>query len=276
MQVVVVASGSRGNATLFTSTAAVRPVTRVLVDAGVSRRELRRRLLAVGEEDRLDAIVITHAHKDHVGECQRLARQYGVPLFMSESTARWVEATDVELFSPREPFRIGGLDFVPTPLPHDAAQVAFTVSDGMRRVGLCTDLGEVPPLLPERLAGCDLLLIESNHDLDLLRDGPYPDFMKRRIASARGHLSNAQCAELLRQLAPTLGRVVLMHLSQTNNRPELARVVAEDALSGFAVPLSVAAQDAPLVLQPMPRVSPLRLRSPRVARRATNQLAFAF
>lgn len=273
MRVVLLASGSRGNATLFQSTAAVRPPTRVLVDAGLSRRELRRRLHAVGDGDHLDAIVITHAHRDHVGDCERLAARYEVPLYMSESTARWTAARDVQIFSPREPFRIGGLDFVPTPLPHDAAQVAFTVSDGMHRVGLCTDLGEVPAALPERLAGCDILLIESNHDLSLLRDGPYPDFMKRRIASARGHLSNAQCAELLRHLAPTLDRVVLMHLSQTNNRPTLALQSALEAVAGRGVDLSVAEQEHPLVLVPRTRTVAPR---PRVLHKNVAQLAFAF
>src|SRR6185295_209041 len=113
---------------------------------------------------------------------------------------------------PREPFAIDQVLLRPTPLPHDAAQVALTLHDGVHKVGLCTDLGEVPPSLPQALAHCDLLLLESNHELELLRVGPYPDFLKRRVASAAGHLSNAQCCELLRELAPTLGRVVLMHL----------------------------------------------------------------
>ncbi len=256
MRVSILASGSRGNATLFES-----PRTRVLVDAGISRRRLHQRLHQLGRAAVIDAIVITHAHRDHVGHCRRLAAHHRVPLYMTEATARETGYDDVRTFSPREPFAIGDLLVTPLPLPHDAAQVALRFSDGQSDAALCTDLGDIPPRLPELLHGCELLLLESNHDLDLLATGPYPEFLKRRIASARGHLSNAQAHALLRVVAPLTRRVVLMHLSETNNRVCLARASAEDAVSGYPVEVLVASQDQPLAVE-----------SPSVPK----QLAFSF
>ena len=271
MRVVVLASGSKGNATLFEG----RRGTRVLVDAGISLRSLKRRLESLHEPTALDAIVITHAHSDHVGHCERIASAFNVPLYMSEATARatWIE--NVHKFSPREPFQIGDVLLTPTPLPHDAAQVALTLNDGLHKVALCTDLGEVPPGLPAVLSGSDLLLIESNHDLQMLREGPYPMAIKRRIASAGGHLSNAQTAELLRAIGPTLREVVLMHSSETNNRAELALATARDALAGCDVTVRLAQQTTPLVLAPT-SVRAVRPRAPVRAPVLAQQLAFAF
>lgn len=268
MRVVVLASGSKGNATLFEG----RGGARILVDAGLSLRGLKQRLDSLHESTALDAIVITHAHSDHVGHCERIAERLNVPLYMSEATARATWIDGVRKFSPREPFQIGDVLITPTPLPHDAAQVALTLHDGLHKVALCTDLGEVPPALPSALSGSDLLLIESNHDLQLLRDGPYPMSIKRRIASAGGHLSNAQTAELLRAIGPTLRDVVLMHLSETNNRADVALATARDALSGCGVMVRLAEQTTPLVLTPQLRVARRRASAPvRV-----DQLAFAF
>jgi phosphoribosyl 1,2-cyclic phosphodiesterase len=268
MRVVVLASGSKGNATLF----AGRRGTRILVDAGISLRAFKQQLERLQEPTTLDAIVITHAHSDHVGHCERLAAKLNVPLYMSEATARATWIDGVRKFSPREPFQIGDLLITPTPLPHDAAQVALTLHDGMHKVALCTDLGEVPPALPAVLSGADLLLIESNHDLQMLRDGPYPMSIKRRIASAGGHLSNAQTAELLRAIGPSLREVVLMHLSETNNRADLALATAKDALSGCGVSVRLATQSTPLLLAPQERLLQRRASAPvRV-----DQLAFAF
>jgi phosphoribosyl 1,2-cyclic phosphodiesterase len=264
MRVVVLASGSRGNATLFEGGG-----TRVLVDAGLSLRALKARLLSVNEPAHFDAIVITHAHRDHVGHCRRIAAKLGVPLYMSESTSRQTGYDEAVVYSPREPFAIASLTVTPTPLPHDAAQVALSISDGCSKAALCTDLGEVPAALPEVLAGADLLLLESNHDLQMLRDGPYPWSVKRRIASAGGHLSNAQAAELLGCIAPSLGSVVLMHLSESNNRPELALAAARDVLGD--VPVALAEQDRAQVFTVGRPASPARPVLPRPV-----QLAFAF
>lgn len=251
MRITIIASGSGGNATLFASRG-----TRVLVDAGVGPRILRQSLEAAGAAAGPlgwlpDAIVITHAHSDHVGAAARYSKKHKVPIYATEATARAAHLGDPALvrhFSPREPFAIGALTLSPRPLPHDAEQVALVVSDGARRAALATDLGEVPPGLLEHVAGCDVLLLESNHDADMLAEGPYPQHLKRRIRSSRGHLSNVEAHALLAALPDGTHTVALMHLSETNNRPELALEVARDALFGRRTRLLIAPPRGPLVI----------------------------
>jgi phosphoribosyl 1,2-cyclic phosphodiesterase len=249
VRIVVLASGSAGNASLFEADGAS-----VLVDAGIAPRTLAAKLARAGA--RLpDAIVITHAHQDHVGHSLRLARGLKIPIYASEATARCPALqgrAEVRVFSAREPFAIGALTIAPTPLPHDAAQVAIVVEGGGHRAAIVTDLGEVPPSLVAHLAGCEVVLIESNHDAEMLQNGSYPAFLKRRIASARGHLSNAQAHALLRALPGEAHTVVLMHLSERNNRPEIALDSAHDALSGRRIRLLAATQDSSLVLDAAP------------------------
>ncbi len=227
LAVTVLASGSAGNATLFTSDR-----TSVLVDGGVAPRTLETAL----EERGLplpDAIVVTHAHQDHVGEAPRIAKRLRIPLYVTRATAKATllsSKLDVRTYDNREPFAIGDLELAPLPVPHDAAQVALTISDGHACAGIVTDLGEIPPGLAAHLAGCDVLLIESNHDVAMLERGPYPEFLKNRMRSARGHLSNLQTHALLRRVTKRTHTVVLMHLSRTNNREDLALETARDAL----------------------------------------------
>jgi phosphoribosyl 1,2-cyclic phosphodiesterase len=249
VRIIVLASGSAGNASLFEASG-----TSVLVDAGISPRALETRLLAAGASTP-SAIVVTHAHQDHVGQCLRLARRLKIPVYASEATARTpvlLGRPEVKVFSAREPFAIGTLTLAPTPLPHDAAQVAIVVEGGGRRAAIVTDLGEVPPGLPAHLDRCDVVLIESNHDREMLERGPYPAFLKRRITSARGHLSNAQTHALLRALPRETHTVVLMHLSKSNNRPDLALDSAQDALAGRRVRLLAATQEGCLALDATP------------------------
>jgi phosphoribosyl 1,2-cyclic phosphodiesterase len=246
LKITILASGSDGNATLFDGGG-----TRLLVDAGLGPRVLARRIEAAGASGMPDAIVITHAHLDHAGHATRLARKLRVPLYVTEATARVTRlerAPDVRIYGTRDAFRVGGLVVTPTPLPHDVAQVALAISDGTRRAAIATDLGEVPPALPTLLAGCDVVLLESNHDRDMLERGPYPERLKRRIGSARGHLSNAQTHALLRALPPAAHTVVLMHLSRTNNRPDLALASAADALGSRGARLLAASQHEPLTV----------------------------
>jgi phosphoribosyl 1,2-cyclic phosphodiesterase len=245
MKVSVLASGSAGNCSLFES-----GQTRVIVDAGIGPRKLAAKLREVGCTGKIDGIVITHAHSDHIGHAEKLARSTGAPLFMSEATARHISlpaSITSHEFNPREPFAIGGVTVSPLPLPHDAAQVALVISDGSRSAAIATDLGEVPPGLVDHVGHCDVLLIESNHDVDMLVRGPYPDYLKRRILSAKGHISNEQTREFLLQLPKSVKRtVVLMHLSETNNSPTLARDSALDVLRARRTELHVASQHTTL------------------------------
>lgn len=246
MKVLVLASGSSGNASIVESGG-----TRILVDAGTGLAALREKAKGAGLGEGIDAIVITHAHGDHLGECLRLSKKLKVPIWASESTARsdrLAGRENVRVFGAKHPFAIGAITISPTPLPHDCAQVALRFDGGGKSAAIVTDLGEVPPALPGHIASCDVLLIESNHDADLLRWGPYPSSLKRRVASSRGHLSNVQTHELLRRLSPRTHTVVLLHLSSTNNRPALALEVARDALKGKTVALHAAAADDRLLV----------------------------
>ena len=246
MRVTILASGSKGNASLYQTER-----TSILVDAGIGVGPV------AALAPRLDAVVVTHAHGDHTGNYARLARKLHARVHLSEATSRALQGPPVAaVFSPREPFQIGDILVEPTPLPHDAAQVGLVLSGGGRRVALVTDLGEVPPGLIDHLRGCDTLLIESNHDIGRLIHGPYPDFLKKRVASARGHLSNDQACALVRahdKDARFFGEdgartVVLMHLSEQNNLPGIALAQAQDALVGREARLLVASQREPLVV----------------------------
>jgi phosphoribosyl 1,2-cyclic phosphodiesterase len=251
VKVSVLASGSKGNAALFESRG-----TRVLVDAGLGPRALAERLAQAGAVGMPHAIVVTHAHADHAGHCGCLARRLGVPVYATRSVARSVDLAErdkTRLFGPREPFCIGSLSFSPFPVPHDVAQIALVVTDGSARVGLATDLGEIPAGLADHLRACDLLLIESNHDRDMLASGPYPEYLKKRVLSARGHLSNDQAGALLSSLPARTHTVALMHISEVNNDPRVALRSARAALGERRVTLVAAEQRTPIVLEATPR-----------------------
>ncbi len=228
---------------------------RVLVDAGLSPKEIERR--AEGAHDaplgRIDALVLTHAHGDHVGHARACAMHFDAPVYLTEATRRSAELGSLpqsRVIGPRAPFRVGGLEIRPHPVPHDAPQVALVFAAEAKRAALVTDLGWVHRDLLDHLRGVGTLFIEANHEPTLLRAGPYPPEIQKRIASGAGHLSNAQMAGALEALAPGLERVVLMHLSQANNEPHLARRAAERALSRHRhVEISVAHQDETLAVE---------------------------
>lgn len=246
MRVTILASGSGGNATLIQAGG-----TSVLVDAGVGPRVVAERMRrALGHEVGVDAILLTHPHGDHVGQVEPCARAFDAPVFLAQATRRRMrlEGVSTRVFGRNTPFTIGAMQVSPMPIPHDAPQVALVFSHGAARAALITDLGQVPPGLAEHLAGCQLVLLESNHDPAMLAAGPYPDFLKKRIASGQGHLSNAQAAELLRRLGPETRDVVLMHLSERCNSPMIALAEARVALRDRTVTLRAAKQDEPLDL----------------------------
>ncbi|MCG6964814.1 MAG: MBL fold metallo-hydrolase [Acidobacteria bacterium] len=230
MDLVVLATGSSGNAALLSSRGST-----LLIDAGISNLAIRRRLEAVGRSvDEVQAVLLTHEHSDHTRGLEVLTRHCGVEVWATAGT--WGQLAlrtngGGELASGRE-LQFGDFLVTPVATSHDAAEpVAFVIDDGEVRVGLCTDTGVVTPLLAERLRGCDLLLLETNHDGDMLRNGPYPWVLKQRIASRHGHLANHQAAEALdRLVSPRLKGVVGMHLSAENNRPEIVLETLQSAL----------------------------------------------
>lgn len=240
VSVSVLASGSRGNCAVIASAS-----TRILLDAGISCRETFKRLKATGSDPRtLSAILITHEHADHIYGLATLARRLGVPIFMTgathqawarsvrDSTGERPEITQLELFSSGRGFQIGDIAILPFTIPHDAADpVGFTFRAEGVKIGVATDLGYLPASVRNHLQGCDLLVLEANHDVEMLRVGPYPWMVKQRVMSRVGHLSNAALAEFFSgDYDGSASYVVLAHLSEQNNLPELAREAAERAL----------------------------------------------
>ena len=232
IRLTVLGSGSAGNATLVANGDA-----RVLIDAGLSYREVARRLALVGTEPAaIDAIMITHAHGDHTRGARLLARRHAVPVYSTAAVRdEWGVSglpTWRELAPPR-PLDVCGLRFVPFTIPHDASQtVAFRIEAPAGAVGFATDIGAVTPELIERFADCRVLVIESNHADELLRMSPYDAATRARIASDTGHLSNESVAEFIRRhLGPSVRCIVLMHLSRVNNVPEIAELTCRDALA---------------------------------------------
>ena len=221
------ASGSSGNATLIEGSDGLHR-TRVLVDCGLGLRQLIARLAVegIGPAD-LDGIFITHEHGDHIGCAPMLVARYGVPLWTSAGTAQYAAFAGLEsalnLVRDGQVFAIGGIQLHPFTVPHDAREpLQLRCTDGDRVLGLMTDIGHVTGHALAALAGCHALVLESNHDVELLAQSRYPDFLKRRVGGQHGHLSNVQAAAALGALHhDRLNTVVAAHLSERNNRPEL-------------------------------------------------------
>lgn len=252
MDIWVLSSGSAGNAALFHHEG-----TWLLVDAGISPRRIRQRAksLSVAVPERLDAVFVTHAHGDHARYGGACARTFDAPLYMTPATERGAKdliGARTRIIAAQSSLRIGSIEVDTLPTPHDAPQIGLTLRAGERQVGFATDLGEIPAALFERFMGCDTLLIESNHDPMMLQSGPYPPHLKSHVAGSTGHLSNLQAAALIAQTGPSLKTLVLMHLSERNNTPALARETATAALAcrphRTQVQLLIAEQHAAIAL----------------------------
>jgi phosphoribosyl 1,2-cyclic phosphodiesterase len=262
LRVSILASGSAGNLTLLET-----ENTRILVDAGLGKRETLARLAAVGRDvESLDAVLITHEHTDH---CNGLPQVLGIwksPLYVTEPTMGALQRSLPETFGKRlrgvetihagQCFSIGDIDVHAFAIPHDAADpIAFTFRANGVKVAICTDLGYIPELVKVHLRDTDCMILESNHDLDMLKVGPYPWVVKQRVLSRTGHLSNHAVSEFLADPDgfDTHARyLVLAHISQENNNPDVARICAEEALrrrpmeAAFTGELLIASQHVPL------------------------------
>lgn len=211
----------------------------LLIDAGFSARELRRRLHEAGvPEESLRAILVTHEHDDHVKGLRVLSKLLNLPVYANRETASVMRdhgkapEQHLHLFTPGAAFAIGGFTVEPFSIPHDAADpMAFAIHWGAFKAGIVTDLGHANPLAQHHLGGCDVLVVESNHDPEMLWNSSRPLALKQRIRGKCGHLSNAACAELVgRILAPRTRHLVLAHASQECNRYELVEQTAVECL----------------------------------------------
>jgi phosphoribosyl 1,2-cyclic phosphodiesterase len=257
-------SGSAGNACYFESDG-----TSLLVDAGIGPRDMRKRLELIGRDiQTLSAIVITHEHYDHIRGAERIARKYGVPIYLTPGTldASTIdrENTKTVVFHNNSMFRIGDLQVHARRTLHDAADPACFVIEARdgTRVGIASDLGYVDDAVLRHLQDCDGLFFESNHDLDMLRAGTYPWSLKRRIMSRFGHLSNDDAMQAVqRMLNSETKTLCLIHLSEKNNHESIVKEMVSRLLSrnGVQLELSIAKQ-----FQPTGVFEVTRRRSPRV------------
>jgi phosphoribosyl 1,2-cyclic phosphodiesterase len=234
VRVVPLGSGSSGNSTLVSF-----GTRTLLVDAGLSARELAARLSQVGvPPDTLTAILLSHEHHDHARGLERFAVRHRVPVFTTPETLAALNLAPRHLgswqpFEPGVPFEAFGVKVDPFTIPHDAVNpVGFVLEAEGTRVGIATDLGHATTLVVERLRGCHVLVVEANHDDGMLLGGPYPWALKQRIGGRLGHLSNDEAAALLAQVADDdCQAVILAHLSESNNTAALARKAVAGALA---------------------------------------------
>lgn len=245
MRFASLGSGSEGNALLVEAGA-----TRVLADCGFNLAETVARLARLGiVPEMIDAVLITHEHDDHVGGAARFARKYKIPLWLTYGTlqaaGRGVGSVEtVRVFDCHQRITVGDLEIEPYTVPHDAREPSqFVFSDGQSRIGLLTDAGSLTAHMQEVLSGLDALVLECNHDREMLWEGAYPQRLKERIAGRFGHLANDTAAELLSLIdCSRLKHLVAAHLSKQNNTPELARAALSKALNCAPAWIEVATQ----------------------------------
>jgi phosphoribosyl 1,2-cyclic phosphodiesterase len=267
-RISILASGSSGNSTLLETGR-----TTLLIDAGYGRKEMMRRFEALGRErpEHVDAILVSHEHSDHCTGLGQMQREWDCPAYLTEPTHREIlkmfasepdkpakkpAVERVEYIRPGIRFEIGDIEISPFSIPHDAADpVGFVFRSNGAKVAIVTDLGYLPELVKQHLREVDFLVLESNHDLEMLKVGPYPWYIKQRVMSRTGHLSNTVVSEFLSDADVFDARprhLVLAHLSEQNNTPHIARITAEEALNrraadfSFRGTLHIASQRVPL------------------------------
>jgi len=251
LKFAILSSGSGGNSIYIEAEG-----NRILIDAGLSERKLSHRMTQIDRPlNGLDAVFATHEHSDHIRGMGPLLRKHQIPLYTTAGTFKRACHTLGKLpgFNPiraGQPLKFGRLVVEPYATPHDAEEsVAFVIYFCGFRLGIATDLGRVTPDIRNKLQKLDALLIESNHDVEMLDAGPYPWGTKKRIKSDVGHLSNEACGELLSSVNHSeLRLVVLMHMSETNNHPDLARLIAQQALGQDSPNIIIAEQNYPTSL----------------------------
>lgn len=247
-------SGSSGNC-VYIAMGGVR----LLVDAGVSASRIEAQLAEIGVDiDEIDAILVTHEHVDHIRGLGVLCRRHRLPVYANEGTWNGILQKEAGIpdgckrtFYTGEDFYIGPLNVHPFPIPHDAMEpVGYAIGCQGMRCGVATDIGHLREDWMEAVSGCQALVLEANHDVEMVRRGPYPQRLKQRILGRRGHLSNEDCAKALLALAAKGAQAVfLSHLSADNNLPELAYNTVCEALAGAgyavgeAVSVSLARRD---------------------------------
>ncbi|MGO4885417.1 MAG: MBL fold metallo-hydrolase [Bryobacteraceae bacterium] len=245
----VLSSGSSGNCALLATER-----TRILVDAGLSFKALVKRLETAGEHaESLNAVLVTHEHSDHISGLARMSRRLGIPVYISRLTAPavdWGETQPrLECFQSGRGFTVGDIEVVSFGIPHDAVDpVGFCFYTGGVKIAVATDLGYITESVKFHLRRSNAMLLESNHDIEMLKVGPYPWSVKQRVMSRVGHLSNDMMSDfLLRDFDGVPARLILGHLSEHNNHPEIVRLVATQALErrGLATPIEIASQSRP-------------------------------
>lgn len=236
MRFASIGSGSEGNGTLIAC-----GETLILLDCGFSAKETVRRLREKNvEPEQLTAILVTHEHTDHIKGVSVLSSRYNIPVYLTWGTfcckplrQRPLIESLVTIITPHDVFVIGGIEVQPVPVPHDAREpTQFVFSTGQWRVGVLTDVGSITAHIISVYKGCDALLLECNHDLELLTNGPYPETLKRRVAGDFGHLNNQQAALLLKAVySERLQHLVITHVSQKNNALDRVKGALIDAVS---------------------------------------------
>jgi len=228
----VLASSSAGNSAYVSDGS-----TSILIDCGLSGKEALRRLEAAAiAPESIDAVFVTHEHIDHICGLAGIARKIQKPIYLTAQTAAAIDDCKADVhfqtFQAGTRFRFGSFEVQSFSLPHDASDpVGYTFECQAGKVGVCTDLGYMPDSIRVHLAGCDVLLLESNHDLEMLKIGPYPWALKQRVMSRRGHLSNEVASQFIREdMSQRTKRLILGHLSEQNNLPALVHMIASEAL----------------------------------------------